>query len=76
MIASVIKFDKQGTGHCLYTEAVDLSSIGPLQIARASSIEFNQADQQWEVRSPEGQLLFQSRSRSVCLAWEHQYFNR
>ena len=76
MIASVIKFDKQGTGHCLYTEAVDLSSIGPLKIARASSIEFNQADQQWEVRSPEGQLLFQSRSRSVCLAWEHQYFNR
>ena len=76
MIASVIKFDPQGTGHCLYTEALDLSSIGPLKIARASSIEFNQADQQWEVRSPEGQLLFQSRSRSVCLAWEHQYFNR
>ena len=76
MIASVIKFDKQGTGHCLYTEAVDLSSIGPLQIARASTIEFNQATQQWEVRGSEGQLLFQNRSRSVCLAWEHQYFNR
>lgn len=76
MIASVIKFDEQGTGHCLYTEAVDLSSIGPLQIARASNIEFNQATQQWEVRGSEEQLMFQNRSRSVCLAWEHQYFNR
>ncbi|MGV3774150.1 MAG: hypothetical protein ACO1QB_14715 [Verrucomicrobiales bacterium] len=44
MIASVIKFDQQGTGHCLYTEAVDLSSIGPLHIARASNIEFNPAN--------------------------------
>lgn len=76
MITSVIKFDQQGTGHCLYSEAIDLSSIGPLHIARASTIEFNWAIQQWEVRNPEGQLLFQNRSRSVCLAWEHQYFNR
>ena len=76
MITSVIKFDPQGTGHCLYTEAVDLSSIGPLQIARASSIEFNQKTQHWEVRDPEGKLLYQSQSRAVCLAWEHQYFNR
>ncbi len=76
MIASVIKFDQQGTGHCLYTEAVDLSTIGSLQIARASNIEFNQANQQWEVRGSEGQLMFQNRSRSICLVWEQQYFNR
>jgi hypothetical protein len=76
MIQSVIKFDPQGTVHCLYTEAVDLSSIGPLQIARASNIEFNQASQLWEVRVPEGQLLFSNPSRGICLAWEHQYFNR
>ena len=52
MIISVIKFDTQGTGHCLYTEAVDLSSIGHLQIARALDIEFNQSDQEWKVKDP------------------------
>jgi hypothetical protein len=76
MIESVIKFDPQGTGHCLYTEAVDLSAIGPLQIARATTIEFNPASQQWEVRDPEGQLLFSDASRKICLDWEHKYFNR
>ena len=76
MITSVISFDGAGEGHCLYTEAVDLSSIGVLQVTRASNIEFNQEKQQWEVRSPEGQLLFHNRSRSICLAWEQQHFNR
>lgn len=72
----VIRFDPQGEGHCLYTEAVDLQSIGPLQVARASNIEFNQSEQQWEVRDSEQLVLFSSSSRSICLAWEHQYFNR
>ena len=76
MIASVISFDGKGEGHCLYTEAVDLSSIGNLHITRASTIEFNEGEQRWEVRSTEGQLLFHNRSRSVCLAWEQQQFNR
>ena len=76
MIASVISFDQQGEGHCLYTEAFDLSSIGPLQIARASNIEFNNQTQRWEVRNAEAQALFANPSRSVCLAWEQQYFNR
>jgi hypothetical protein len=72
----VIRFDPQGNGHCLYTEAVDLHAIGPLQVARASNIEFNQAEQKWEVRDAERQLLCSSASRAICLAWEHQYFNR
>jgi hypothetical protein len=76
MNTSVITFDSNGDGHCLYTEAVDLSTIGPLQVARASNIEFNQAEQQWEVKSSEGEILFRSRSRSICLGWELQYFNR
>jgi hypothetical protein len=76
MIASVIRFDLQGEGHCLYTESLDLTTIGNLQIKRASSIEFNNERQYWEVRSPTGEILFTSASRSVCVAWELQYFNR
>ncbi len=72
----VLTFAPDGTGHCLYTEALDLSVIGPLEIRRASTIEYNHAAQQWEVRDREGVLIYQNASRAACLAWEHQYFNR
>lgn len=76
MITTVLKFDPIGNGHCLFTEAIDLSSLGSLEIVRASTIEFNNTAQQWEVKSPEGELLFSQPSRQACLDWEHQYFNR
>ena len=76
MIIAVLKFDYSGNGHGLFTEAIYLSSLGPLEIVRASSIEFNNPAQLWEVKSPEGALLFRHPSRQTCLAWEHQYFNR
>ena len=76
MISHVLKFDGAGVGHCLYTEVLDLTAIGPLEIARASNIEFNMKTQQWDVRSAEGQVLYANASRQLCLDWEHQYFNR
>ena len=72
----VVQFDPHGIGHCLYTEAIDLSALGTLEIVRASSIEFNNRAQQWEVKGVEGVLLFSDPSRQACLDWELQYFNR
>jgi len=71
----VLKFNPSGLGECLYTELIDLSSIGPLDVHRASTIEFNAEKQQWEVRDPNNALLFTNESRAVCLAWEQQHFN-
>ena len=76
MKTAVLKFDPAGNGHCLFTEAIDLSVLGALEIVRASNIEFNNATQQWEVKSPEGVLLHSDSSRQACLDWERQYFNR
>lgn len=76
MIIAVLKFDSAGNGQGLFTEAIDLSSLGALEIVRASSIEFNNLAQLWEVKSPEEVLLFRHPSRQTCLDWEHQYFNR
>ena len=75
MSTAVLTFDPTGTGSCLYTELIDLQQLGSLQMERASTIEFNEARQVWEVRAG-GELLFSNRSRSVCLAWEQQHFNR
>ena len=72
----VLRFDSSGQGSCLYSELIDLQSIGPLAVARATSIEFNPATQQWEVKDMNSQILFTHSSRSICLAWEQQHFNR
>ena len=72
----VIRFDPAGDGHCLYTETVNLAAIGPLQIARASNIEFNQEKQVWEVRNASGGVLFSHRFRTLCLDWEQHHFNQ
>jgi hypothetical protein len=66
----VISFGSDGTGRCLYSELIDLSAVGPLQITRASRIEFNNQKQRWEVLNLKDRVLFFSRSRAVCLAWE------
>ena len=76
MNTPVIQFDPAGDGHCLFTEAIDLSSLGALEIVRASSIEFNNTAQLWQVKSADGVLLFSHTSRQACLDWEQQYFNR
>ena len=76
MNTHVLNLDPAGNGHCLNTEAIDLASLGALEIVRASSIEFNNAAQEWEVKSAEGAVLFTDPSRQTCLDWEHQYFNR
>ena len=75
MSTIVLKFNPSGLGECLYTELIDLSSIGSLEVRRASIIEFNPDKQQWDVRNPNNALLFTNKSRAVCLAWEQQHFN-
>jgi hypothetical protein len=71
-----IFFKPDGTAHCLWTEVLPLRELGKLEIHRASNIEINNANQQWEVRDSKNQLLYSDPSRDECLAWEHQYFNR
>lgn len=71
----VLTFDVNGIGHCLYTDAVPLQSLGTLEISRATSIEFNASTQQWEVKDTDGLTLHSDPSRSCCLAWELDRFN-
>ena len=71
-----ISFTPDGIGRGFYTEEIDLTAVGPLTVERATSVEFNHAAQQWEVRDLSGQLLHQHPSRAECLAWEQQHFNQ
>ena len=72
---AVLTFNPDGTAQGLYTEAISLCALGRLSIQRASTIEFDDANQKWVVRSPEGAELHQSPSRQQCLDWEREFFN-
>ena len=74
MAEHAITFTPDGTGHGLYTEALDLSCIGPLSIRRATRIEFDGQAQYWRVYLAYGRFaLFNSPSREECLGWERRY---
>jgi hypothetical protein len=73
---TVLTFDPDGRGHCLYTEAIDLHQLGTLAVVRATTIEFNPAAQAWDVTDAGGAILFSDASRSRCLEWEHLRFNQ
>ena len=75
MTPHVLIFAESGEGHCLYTEAIELSAIGRLTLRRATTIEFNATSQQWEVRDAGDALLHTHPTREACLAWEHRHFN-
>ncbi len=64
-------------GRCqgLYTEAIDLSTLGRLTVKRASALEFDDATQAWWVRLPKLGRVYCSPSRATCLKWEQQYFD-
>ena len=71
MASHEIIFAADGTGRCLYTEAIDLAALGRLAIARATAIEFDAPAQRWIVRTPEGVERFRHARREACIAWEH-----
>jgi hypothetical protein len=75
-IEAVIRFDQDGTGSAFYTEAIDLSELGRLEITRATKIEFNNTRQLWEVFNFTNNLVFEHTSRQTCLDWEHQQYNQ
>lgn len=80
MIGHVIHCSGQGI-KTLWTDEIDLASLGELQISRASEIEYNNDRQTWEVRIPmrdhpeSYEVRYRDPSRAACLSWERDHFN-
>jgi len=74
-VLTVLHFAEDGTGAGLYNEAIDLYSLGRLEISRATWIEFDEEAQHWVVFDYLGNALFFNPSRQVCLDWERHHFN-
>jgi hypothetical protein len=77
MNTHTISFAPDGIARCLWTEVLPLHELGRLEIQRASTVEFNVAEQTWEVRlaSEPGVVAFSHPSRETCLNWERKTLN-
>ena len=64
-----------GTIRGLFTETLDLTTLGLLEVHRAMAIEFDNRTQVWCVFDPYGQSVYDSPSREDCLNWEQRHLN-
>jgi hypothetical protein len=70
----ILAFYEDGTARGLFSEQIDLSTIGRLEMARASNVEWNNRWECWQVNDLDGRQLFTAHSREECLKWERSYF--
>ena len=67
----ILRVHPGGRIDCLYTDAIDLRTLGRLQVYRATDIRFCEQSQEWRVRcASTGALLHTDPPREACLAWE------
>ena len=68
---SIITFNDDGTASCIHTDAIPLDTLGTLTVRRASTVEYNNLLQRWEVRwAGDDDVSYHNPSRAACLAWE------
>lgn len=73
---AVLEIDHEGNIHGLYTDEIDLFSIGRVtNVRKASNVEFNEAEQVWEVLSLEGEVLHKNPNRELAIEWEITAFS-
>ena len=71
IMETIIDIDQEGNLHCLYTEEIDLFSVGRVVgVRKASNVEFNEKEQVWEVLSLCGKVLHQNKNREKAIDWE------
>lgn len=80
----VISFNADGTAEALHTDEFPLAALGRLSMERASTVEFNEVSQWWEVRLVAlpgddvkflGPVVYSNPSRANCIQWERDVIN-
>jgi len=68
----VLEIDEHGNVHTLYTDEIDLYAIGEVtNVRRASHLEFNEKNQEWEVtQASTGEVVHRDKNRAKAIEWE------
>lgn len=71
--------DKIGTAHCIYSDEVDLTGLGEIQIHRASAVEPDSQGRWWADLAPVsgpklGPFCRRSQAIKVEVAWLRQHW--
>ena len=76
MIETILDVDENGNIHCLYTDEIDLFSLGKItNVRKASNVEFDEPSQSWQVLSLEGEVLYTNSNREAAIKWEVVQFS-
>jgi len=76
MVNTILEVTENGDLVCLYTDEVDLFALGRVEgVRKASNVEFNEADQVWEVLSLDGEVLYTNPNREKAIDWEIEAFS-
>ena len=72
----VLEIDNHGNVRTLYTDEIDLYAIGEVtNVRRASNLEFNEENQEWEVISAAtGAVVHRNKNRTKAIEWEIEHF--
>jgi len=67
-----IEIDSDGNIQTLYSDEVDLYALGEVHnVRRASSVEFDEANQEWMViQASTGKIVYRNKSREQAISWE------
>jgi hypothetical protein len=57
-----------GTMRAVYSDV--LNGLGKMTMTRASNVEFNEVSQQWEARTPSGELIAHGKDRDAVIKEE------
>ena len=68
---TIFEIDEEGNLNGLYTDEVNLFSLGRVvNVRKASNVEFDESSQQWQVTSISGKVLYSHPNRETCIEWE------
>ncbi|NBQ70787.1 MAG: hypothetical protein EBU46_18930 [Nitrosomonadaceae bacterium] len=59
-----------GWVNAVYGDRLRDLALGPLEVTRASNVEFNHSTQQWEARTPAGELIASGPNRDAVIREE------
>lgn len=70
---TTLRIHPDGTATALWSDLLPSLGLGRMTVKRASTIEFNERTQKWEVRfTGSRKVRFSHQKRSACIAWEHE----